>query len=943
MHLNDWSKRVIKNLKKLAAVLTIGCLTFSLNAATPSPAMMAQFNKLPKSEQAKIARQYGLKLSDLKKGKVGNDSADLGDEALADPYQEFEQPTTEKDVAPKDKNPQRFGLSFFVKSKHDEDALSGAPVPDQYLLGPDDELLLQSYGVNPIDEELKIARDGTVAIEGIGVVTIAGLSFSEAKSVITERIQAANVGADVNVSMGKLRTISVIVAGEAKRPGAYTVPALSSVVDVLTLAGGVSDIGALRRIQLRQKDGGSYPIDLYRLLLGGDSGVDRQLKNGDVVFIAPYHALAEVAGEVLRPALYEIEPNETVSDLLKMAGGGNAQAYIGSVTLERIDNNYARSLKNLDLSSSTDTKIEVSNGDVLRFGKVSAQLKNKIDIIGAVARPGSYEFNPGMKVSTLLSSVWKDLTINTDLDYALVVSRVGAGNRLVVKQFNLGEAIDNPSSPSNIELQAQDTIYVFSYDTPVLRKDVDAYLFERYEQELAAAAQMGDLSDDLVVQKNESPDLQIKTLVSKSDFTTIAFSLLKDSDNKLNTERRLLGQAANFNKFNELGQSLPKSHHKLVAKLMRELLTDTHRNSKSLQLTAGLYRQELLYGLLEQLKTSSSGLSNHAVVYVSGEVRVPGEYPLALNSSVQHLVEAAGGLLPSAFLQNAELTRANINDKGSVQIEHLNIALFDELQNNSTTMLQSRDQLNVFRFTDWDVEQRITIAGQVRFPGEYTVRSGETLADLLKRAGGLTQNAFPEGAVMIRDQVKAQEVEQMTKLTQQLRRDIAARTLSAESAGLSTQDALVMLSEIERVKPVGRLVVDVKAIVDGSAEDDFVLENGDYLIIPTRKTTVSVVGEVQHPSSHRFKSGLAIEDYLKLAGGSRKRADEERIYIIRADGSVLVPQGSSWFEVGEQEMRPGDTIVVPLDTEFKDNMTLWTQVTQIFYQSAVALAAINSF
>ena len=934
---------MIKNLKKLAAVLTIGCLTFSLNAATPSPAMMAQFNKLPKSEQAKIARQYGLKLSDLKKGKVGNDSADLEDVALAKPYQELELPTSEKEVAPKDDSPQRFGLSFFVKSKHDEDALSGAPVPDQYLLGPDDELLLQSYGVNPIDEELKVARDGTVAIEGIGVVSIAGLSFSEAKAVITERIQAANVGADVNVSMGKLRTISVIVAGEAKRPGAYAVPALSSVVDVLTLAGGVSDIGALRRIQVRQKDGASYPIDLYRLLLGGDSGVDRQLQNGDVVFIAPYHALAEVAGEVLRPALYEIEPNETVSDLLKMAGGGNAQAYIGAVTLERIDNNYARSLKNLDLSSSTDTKIEVSNGDVLRFGKVSAQMKNKIDIIGAVARPGSYAFNPGMKVNALLSSVWKDLTINTDLDYALVVSRVGTGNRLVVKQFNLGEAIDNPASPSNIELQAQDTIYVFSYDTPALRKDVDTYLFERYEQELAAASLMGELSEDFIIPKNEVPEQQIKSVVSKSGFAAMAFALLKDADSKSNSDRRLLGESYDYNKINELNQSLPISHHKLVAKLMRELLVDSHRNPTSQQLTAGLNRQELLYGLLQQLKTSSSGLSNHSVVYVSGEVRSPGEYPLAENASVQHLIAAAGGLLPSAFLEHAELTRANISEKGAVQIEHLNVALFDELQRTNTTKLQSRDQLNVFRFTDWNVEQRITIAGQVRFPGEYTVRSGETLADLLKRAGGLTQNAFPEGAIMIRDQVKAQEVEQMTKLTQQLRRDIAARTLSAESASLSTQDALLMLNEIEKVRPVGRLVVDVKAVAAGQTEDDFVLENGDYLMIPTRKTTVSVVGEVQHPSSHRFKSGMSIEDYLKLAGGARKRADEERIYIIRADGSVMVPQSSSWFAVSEQEMKPGDTIVVPLDTEFKDNMTLWTQVTQIFYQSAVALAAINSF
>lgn len=934
---------MIKKLKKLAAIFSIGCLTFSLNAATPSPAMMAQFNKLPKSEQAKIARQYGLKLSDLKRGNVGKETAELDEDVLTKPYQDVEGYTFEKEKAPKSDGPERFGLSFFEKTKLSAEDNLGAPVPDKYLLGPDDELLLQSYGVNPIDEELKVARDGTVSIDGIGVVAVAGLSFSEARAVISERIGAANVGANVNVSMGKLRTINVIVAGEAKRPGSYTVPALSSVVDVITLAGGLSDIGALRRIQVKQKDGASFAIDLYKLLLGGDSGVDRPLNNGDVVFIAPYHALAEVAGEVLRPALYEIEPNESIGDLLKMAGGGNAQAYIGAVTLERIDNNYIRSLKNLDLSLQTDAKIPVRNGDILRFGKVSAQLKNKIDVIGAVARPGSYAFTSGMKVTDLLGSVWKDLTINTDLEYALVVSRVGNGNRIVVKQFDLGEAIDNPGGSNNLELQAQDTLYVFSYDVPLLRKDVDSYLFERYEQELAAAAQMGELSDDFVVPKSEAPDQQIKSMVTKSGFTSLAFALIKDADSKVNSDRRLLGESFNFNKINDLNQSLPTSHHKLVVKLLRELLIDPQRDAKALQLTAGLNRQELLYGLLQQLKTSSDGVSNHAVVYVSGEVRNPGEYPLAMNASVKQLVAAAGGLLPSAFLENAELTRANISDRGAVQIEHLNVALYDELQQNSQTKLQSRDQLNVFRFTDWDVEQRVTLAGQVRFPGEYTVRSGETLADILKRAGGLTQNAFPEGAIMIRDQVKAQEVEQMTKLTQQLRRDIAARTLSAESASLSTQDALVMLSEIEKVKPVGRLVVDVKAVVEGNAADDFVLENGDYLMIPTRKTTVSVVGEVQHPSSHRFKTGLSIDDYLRLAGGSRKRADDERVYIIRADGSVLVPQGSSWFAVSDQEIRPGDTIVVPLDTEFKDNMTLWTQVTQIFYQSAVALAAINSF
>ncbi|MBU2685695.1 MAG: SLBB domain-containing protein [Gammaproteobacteria bacterium] len=932
-------------LKNLLGFLTIGCLSFALHAATPSPAMMAQFNKLPKSEQAKIARQYGFKLSDFKKDTTGD--ASLNEEINTSALSVAKPEQTTDDELVKDESEKgaiRFGLSFFEKSRVDVDYSTGIPVPSNYRIGPDDELKLQVFGSKPIDEELIVSRDGSVSISDVGVVAVAGLTFSEAKQIITKRIQAASVGADVNLSMGQLRTINVMVTGEAKHPGSYSVPALSSVVDVLVHAGGVSEIGALRRVKVKQQDGQVIAIDLYQLLLGGDSSVDRQLQNGDVVFVAPYGALAEVAGEALRPALYEIENGETVNDLVKMAGGGKAEAYLGTVTLERIENNATRKLINLDLAGNTDLQRLVLNGDVIRFGKVSINIKNKIEIIGAVARPGFYAHRDSIKVSDLLSSIWTDLTMNTDLDYALVVSRVGGTNQIIVKQFNLGKAIENPGEANDLILHPQDSIYVFSYDSPILRDEVDKFLFERYQKSLKTTAELVEISEDFVVPKSELLEEQIQSVVSTTNFTSIAFGLVRDEIERASNEKSLLIESIQPKRQVELLQEIPRSHHKLVSSLMRELLTDAHSDPAVLKLTAGLTREELLFNLLQRLKTSSSGISNHSVVYVSGEVKYPGEYPKPENGTVQDLIAAAGGLLPSAFLERGELTRANINNTGAVQIEHVDVQLFEEINNRQKTSLQSRDRLNVFRFTDWNLEQRITIAGQVRFPGEYSVRSGETLADVLKRAGGLTRNAFPQGAVMIREQVKAQEIEQITKLTQQLRRDIAARTLSAESSTLNTQDALLMLTEIEKVKPVGRLVVDVEAVVNGSSEDDLVLENGDYLMIPTRKTTVSIVGEVQHPSSHRFKSGLTLDDYLRLAGGSRKRADEDRIYIIRADGSVLVPQNNSWFAVSsDQDIQPGDTVVVPLDTEFKDNMTLWTQVTQIFYQSAVAFAAINSF
>ena len=938
-------------LNRLMVFLIISSLSFSLQAATPSPSMIAQISKLPKSEQAKLARQYGIKLSDIKntqaekKNKTGSveskeDQSEFKDDTL------FEKSEKKSD----DGTPERFGLSFFERARDYDIQESVGPVPDQYKLGPDDELKLQVYGNEHIEEELIVSRDGSVSISEIGVVYVAGLTFQEAREAITEKIQAAHAGSEVSLSVGRLRTISVIVAGEAKLPGSYKIPALSSVVDALMVAGGVSDIGSLRKIQIKHKDGSSHTVDLYRLLLGGDSGVDVQLLNGDVVFVAPYDSLVEVSGEVLRPALYETQQDETVSQLLQMAGGGKASAYIGTVILERIDRNSVRDLKTLDLSSAVDMKISIQNGDVLRVGKVSSTVKNKVEVLGAVARPGVYAHREGMKVTDILSSLWEDLTINTDLDYALVVSRQPSSNKISVQQFNLGVAIDQPGSAEDIQLKPQDVIMVFSYDEPLLRHKVDEYLFKRYQKELMAAVKLNeiDLQEEQkpasnTAEMDSGEDKLIKPLITQADFTNQVFNLVLSEDAEKQIDHRLSPKLFEDEDRKNKTNYLPASHHKLVVKIMRELLSDVSRDQEILLLTAGMTRQELLYPLLNQLKTNSFGVSEYSIVYVSGEVREPGEYPLAAGANVERLVAAAGGLLPSAFLERAELTRANITDSGAIHVKHFDVSLFEELKGQSKTGLQSRDRLNIFRFTDWDVERKVVLAGQVRFPGEYSIRNGETLADILKRAGGLTSNAFAEGAVMIREQVKQQEVEQMNKLTQQLRRDIAARTLSAESNTLSTTDALVMLNEIEKVKPIGRLVVNVKNVIEGSEVDDLVLEGGDYLYIPTRKTTVSIVGEVQHPSSHRFKAGLSLEDYLRLAGGSRKRADEERVYIIRADGSVLVPQKDSWFAVSAEDIQPGDTIVMPLDTEFKDNMTLWTQVTQIFYQSAVALAAINSF
>jgi polysaccharide export outer membrane protein len=149
-----------------------------------------------------------------------------------------------------------------------------------------------------------------------------------------------------------------------------------------------------------------------------------------------------------------------------------------------------------------------------------------------------------------------------------------------------------------------------------------------------------------------------------------------------------------------------------------------------------------------------------------------------------------------------------------------------------------------------------------------------------------------------------------------------------------------LIKQLESTEMVGRLAVNMIQIEAGNPEYDFVLEQGDKLMVPRKTRSVTVIGEVQYPSSHSYDGNLSVKDYLALAGNPRKRADEDRVYVIRADGSVLMSSGGLFSS--NAEITPGDTIVVPLDVEYKDSLSLWGQVTQIAYQAAIAVAAVKS-
>jgi protein involved in polysaccharide export with SLBB domain len=360
----------------------------------------------------------------------------------------------------------------------------------------------------------------------------------------------------------------------------------------------------------------------------------------------------------------------------------------------------------------------------------------------------------------------------------------------------------------------------------------------------------------------------------------------------------------------------------------------------------------LIDPLLDELRRQARIDRPSEIVRIDGRIKARGDYPLEAGMRVSDLLRAGGGMDDAAYGAKAELTRYRISSEGrQTSLVELDLAAILRGEPGADLLLQPFDFLNVKETPEWSAQEQVTLQGEVRFPGIYPIQRGETLRSVLNRAGGLTSLAFPSGSVFTRVELKEREQQQIDKLAERLQGDLAISALQAAAAnqggaGQALTVGQSLLSQLKTAKAVGRLVIDLNDVLDSplGSSADVVLREGDRLIIPKQKQEVTVIGEVQNDTSHFYRDGLTRDDYLGLSGGVTRKADRDRIYIVRADGSVISSEGSGWFRrSGQVSMRPGDTIVVPLDTERMPALPLWQAVTQILYNLAISAAAVQSF
>jgi len=355
-----------------------------------------------------------------------------------------------------------------------------------------------------------------------------------------------------------------------------------------------------------------------------------------------------------------------------------------------------------------------------------------------------------------------------------------------------------------------------------------------------------------------------------------------------------------------------------------------------------LGRQRVVEPLLEELRLQATIDSPTREVQISGDVRAPGVYPLEDDMRVSDLIRAGGSLAEAAYALEAELTRYSVSGNNERTIEVVDVDL-DSIRRgveSDDLLLREYDYLIINRVPEWDATWTVSLEGEVQFPGEYRVRQGETLEQVVQRAGGLTDKAFPEGAVFLRESLKEREQEQIDMLARRMEADLASLALQAAESGGSNSMSTgqVLLDQLRSTEPVGRLVIDMQQ------NTNIEMRDGDRLLVPAMTQIVTVMGETQQNTSHLYQESLSRDDYINLSGGLTRRADKKLIYVVRANGAVIAGKGSKWIgRGGKAEIRPGDTIVVPLDTDRMRPLAFWGSVTQILYQAAIAVAAVNSF
>jgi len=576
-----------------------------------------------------VAYQFQVVAYDVTQQVVGrSDTVKLTPIAAKAVRSPVERRFSEEEVAPADsRDLEQFGYDLFAANDTPVGRPIAAPPGPDYPVGPGDVLELFLWGQVDADYTVPVEPDGAIHIPKAGRVALAGLTLAQAR----ERIHAALAHQfsrfHMSVTVKRLRTVQVYVVGEVARPGSYEVSGLGTVFNALFAAGGPSRQGSLRTIELHRLGGASEKVDLYRFLMHGDRSGDLRLGQGDTVFVPVIGATVGVAGQVKRPAIYELAGGESLKDLLIFAGGITAHADPRQVQIERVEGQLRRVVEEVAWAEAMRGDHPLQSGDLVRVRAIYPEVEGRVELTGEVKQPGSYPWHTGMHISELLHSR-EQLLPHCFLDYAEVRRVDPVTLKESVLSFSPARLLAG-SKADDIALVDRDQIRLYS-EKELARRD-----FVEVRGEVAEPGRYPFL-----------PGMRIRDLIY---------------------------QAGNLTRAAYLGEGELTRLHVAGSETTTERI---YFNVADALAGRGEHDQPLVPN--DQLFVRAvPDWSAERVVEVVGEVRFPGTYTFRRGERISEVLKRAGGFTPRAFTKGAIFTRASVR---AIQEERLHSFIQEQEQ-----------------------------------------------------------------------------------------------------------------------------------------------------------------------------------------------------------------------------------------------------------------------
>lgn len=628
-----------------------------------------------------------------------------------------------KENTPPQKNNEIFGMDFFKNPKISFTPNLNMATPENYQVGPGDELLVEVWGATEGNFKQKVDAEGNIFLNGVGRIHVAGLSFSEVKAKINSFLKRIYSGISApdgsyakiytGVTITQVRTVKVNIIGEVMVPGTYSLSSLSTVLNALYACGGPSESGSFREISLVRGGKKIANFDIYDFLINGSEKGNLGLQDQDVIIVPPYKNRVWVEGQVKRKGFYEMLSTETLANLVSFFGGFTSDAFTNTLVLERIKE-AKREVKEINFSEIS--KLKMQNGDRLKVHAITNEYQNRLSIGGAVYQPGVYEYKEGMTALDLLNranGVKKDASLNRGLIFR-------TENRVDYQtlSFSVKDLIENKH---NITLKDNDSLYIFYKDALQYKK------FVKVEGAV-----------------NKPQELSYMENMTVEDAISLAGGLSNGADPSVIEVFR----ETNDGNFEKLSQAFKVSSNNEL-KSEGEVMVLQPNDVVSVRYIKGF----------TPLQTVS----------VMGEVLYPGVYSIqSKNEHISDLLERVGGFTPFAYKEGATLVRKK-TEEGEIQQEDF----LDELISQESTTDESSKSLkkvakktNEYRIginiskilkhkhSKYDLllnegdmllipseRQTVEIRGEVLAPSMVRFQKGLSLRQYIDQAGGFSNRA----------------------------------------------------------------------------------------------------------------------------------------------------------------------------------------------------------